>query len=40
MSKGAFCGDCQEAGCEEDEECQAEGAYGGFEDEASEEEST
>jgi hypothetical protein len=40
MSKGAFCSDCEEASCEVDEECQAEGAYGGFDDEASEEEST
>lgn len=31
MTKGAFCSECDDAGCEEDEECQAEGAYGGDE---------
>lgn len=38
ISEGAFCLDCEEAGCEEDEDCQAEGAYGGnWENEGEEE---
>jgi hypothetical protein len=32
MDDPDFCNACEEAGCEEDEECQAEGAYGGDED--------
>jgi hypothetical protein len=27
--ESAFCNECEEAGCEEDEECCCEGAYGG-----------
>ena len=29
QSKGAMCGDCVEAGCQDDRECLADGAYGG-----------
>lgn len=28
VSGEAFCHECEEAGCEHDEECQADGAYG------------
>jgi hypothetical protein len=31
MSKGAMCGDCLEAGCEPNSDCQADGAYDGAE---------